>query len=256
VLHFHQDDYPNAAEFSRQAMAIWAAQGKPEHPFALISKSHLATALRESGDLVEGERIGREVLEARRRLAGDNHLAISISLDDLGVTLRLSGRGADALLLQSQARELRAGAGLSTSDSAVAQVQYALSESATGDQTGARADIEAALTVLTDGNAPNPMQVGDAQLAKAHIALTQHDIDAGCAAVRVALDMHPADDPLSGWRGAEAQSVHGECLAARKQFVAARRELQSALSTLQRVRGVDHWMTKQVSRSLQAIAKA
>jgi tetratricopeptide (TPR) repeat protein/predicted Ser/Thr protein kinase len=257
VLHFHEDDYAGAADFSRQAMAIWAAQGKPEHPFALISKSHLAVALRESGDLAEGERIGREVLEARRRLAGDNNLAVSISLDDLGVTLRVLGRGAEALVLQRQARSLREKVpGMAALESAVAQVQYALSTSAAGDQPGARVEVDAALTALTTMKSLSPMQIGNAQLAKAHIALLQNDVEAGCAAARQALDSRPPDDPITGWRHAEAQSVYGECLGARKQFAQARHELQAAMATLQRVRGREHWMTLQVSHSLQSMSKA
>ena len=45
----------------------------------------------------------------------------------------------------------------------------------------------------------------------------------------------------------------GECLAARGQTAQARYQLQYALGTLQRVRGVDHWMTRQVLESLRAL---
>ena len=254
VLHFHEDDYVDAADFSRQAMAIWAAQGKPEHPFALISKSHLAVALRESGDLAQGERIGREVLDARRRLPGNNVLAISISLDDLGVTLRLSGHSVEAVMLQRQAQAMREGVkGMPALEATVAHVQYALSQADADDLPDARIQVDNAVNALAAIKPANPEQLANALLAQARIALSQHDIAIGCAAAMQALDLRPPDDPKTGWRHAEALAVHGECLAARKQFAPARSELQSALADLQRVRGADHWMTRPVQQALQAL---
>jgi serine/threonine-protein kinase len=257
VLHFHEDDYVGTADFSRQAMAIWAAQGKPEHPFALISKSHLAVALRESGDLIQGERIGREVLDARRRIAGDNNLAVSISLDDLGITLRLSGHAAEAVALQGQAQTLREKMSVMPQmESAVAQAQYGLSKSAAGDQSGARQDVDAAVAKLTAMKTPNPLQISSALIAKAQVALVQHDVAASCAAARQALDMRPPDDPGTGWRHAEAQAMYAECLGARGQADQARNQMQSALSIVQRVRGSDHWMTRELHERLRTLIKA
>jgi len=254
VLHLHEAEYADAADFSRQAMAIWAAQGKPEHPFALISKSHLAVALRESGDLVQGERVGREVLEARRRLPGNNALAVSISLDDLGVTLRLSGRSAEAVELQRQAQVLRDGIkGRPALETSVAQVEYALSQADAGDLPAARIQVDNAASALAALKPANPEQLANARVAQARIALAQRDLEAGCAAAKQALDLRPPEKP--GWRHAEALSVHGECLAARREFALARSDLQSALADLRRVRGVDHWMTRPVAQALQSLPK-
>ena len=254
VLYFHEDDYADAADFSRQAMAIWAAQGKPEHPFALISKSHLATALRESGDLVQSERIGREVLDARRRLPGDNALAVSISLDDLGVTLRVSGRSAEAVALQRQAEAMREGVkGMPALVTTTGHIQYALSLADAGDLSAARIQVDNAVNVLSVIKPANLEQLADALVAQARIALAQPDFEAGCAAAKQALELRPADDPKTGWRHAEALAVHGECLAARKQFAPARSELQTALADLRRVRGADHWMTRPLQQVLQSL---
>ena len=254
VLHLQTDDFAGSAEFSRLAMAIWAAQGKPEHPFALISKAHLAVALRESGDLVESERISREVLDARRRQLGAENLPVSLSLDDLGVVLRLSGHAAEAAALQKQAQVMRdKGLAMPALESAAARTQYSLSESAAGDQPGAAHEAQAALAALLAMKAPNHEQIATTLIAKARIAFAQHDVQAGCAAARQALDLRPPDDRMTGWRRAEAQSVNGQCLSERKQFVAARHELQSALAALQRVRGVDHWMTRQTQALLQSL---
>ncbi|MEP6938122.1 MAG: serine/threonine-protein kinase [Rudaea sp.] len=257
VLRFHEDDYAGTIDFSRQAMAIWAAQGKPEHPFALISKSHLAVALRDSGDLVQAEQVGREVLDSRMRLEGDNGLAVSISMDDLGVTLRLSGRAADAVAMHARAQELREKtSSMPAMEAAVAEVQYALSKSAAGDQTGARRDVDAAVAKLRAMKTQNPAQVASALIAKAHIAFVQHDDAAGCAAATQALEMRPPDDPATGWRHAEAQAAYAACQGARGQTVQARNELQSALSTVQRVRGADHWMTRAMRESLRLLVGA
>ena len=103
---------------------------------------------------------------------------------------------------------------------------------------------------------PDQEQLSAALIAKARISLAQHEIAAGCAIAREALALRPPDDPTSGWRHAEAQGVYGECLGAHGQFSLARYQLQSALATLQRVRGTDHWMTRQVRESLRALLKA
>ncbi|MEO5560507.1 MAG: hypothetical protein ABIR10_12570, partial [Dokdonella sp.] len=60
----------------------------------------------------------------------------------------------------------------------------------------------------------------------------------------------------TGWRHAEAQAVHGECAAARREFTLARSEMQTALANLRRVRGSDHWMTRSVLQMLQSVPKA
>ena len=254
VLRMHLDDYSGSAEFSREAMAIWAAQGKPEHPFALISKGHLAVALRESGDLVQAERITREVLASRRRQLGEKNRAVAITLDDLGIVLRLSGHADQAVVQQELAQRMRVGlADVPPPEAAVARVQYALSESAAGDQDGARREVDAGIAALTGMKALDAEQLATAFLAKARIELAQHDVAAGCAVARQALSMRPPDDPNTGWRHAEAQGVYGACLAERHQFGSARSQLTAALATLQHVRGADHWMTRSVRTSLRTL---
>ena len=244
VLRLHEDDFSGSAEYSRQAMTIWAAQGKPEHPFALISKAHLAVALRESGDLAQAERMTREVLASRQRQLGQKNRAVALSLDDLGVVLRLSGHAEQAVLQQQQAQAMRVGlADVPLLEAAVALVQYALSESAAGDQVGADRDIDAGLAALNGMKTPDQEQLGTALIAKARIALAGHEPGVGCAAARQALALRPPDDPTNGWRHAEAQGVYGNCLAARGQKTAARYQLHAARTTLERVRGADHWMT-------------
>ena len=256
VLHLHEDDNVGAADYSRQAMAIWAAQGKPEHPFALISKAHLAVALRESGDLVQAERVTREVLASRRRQLGEKNRAVAMSLDDLGIVLRVSGYPYQAVVQQQQAQAMRVGlTDVPLLEAAVARVQYALSESAAGQQQNARHEVDAGIAALTALKTPDAEQFASALIAKARIALAQHEVATGCAVARQALTLRPPDDPTTGWRHAEAQSVYGECLGARGQTGQARYQLQSALATLQRVRGSDHWMTRQVRESLRVLIK-
>jgi len=257
VLHLHEDNFAKAADFSRQAIAIWVAQGKPEHPFALISKAHLAVALRESGDLAQAERVTAEVLVQRRRQLGEKNRAVALSLDDLGIVMRLSGRADQAVVQQRQAQSMRADlTDVPPLEAAAARVQYALSESAAGNQQDARRDVDAGIAALTALKPPDQAQLSTALIAKARISLAQHEIAAGCATAREALALRPPDDPTSGWRHAEAQGVYGQCLGAHGQFSSARYQLQSALATLQRVRGTDHWMTRQVRESLRALLKA
>ena len=251
VLRMHLDDFSASAEYSREALAIWEAQGKPEHPFALISKAHLAVALRESGDLVQAERISREVLTARRRQFGENNRAVALSLDDLGIVLRLSGHADQAVIEQQLAQTMRRGlSDVPPLEAAIAHVQYALSESATGDRQNARVEIDAGIAALTAMKAPDSEQLATAFIAKARIELAQNQVAAGCAGAHQALSLRPLDDPNTGWRHAEAQSVYAECLAARRQLGPARFQLRAALATLQHVRGADHWMTRGVRARL------
>jgi serine/threonine-protein kinase len=257
VLRLHVDDFGGSAEFSREAMAVWAAQGKPEHPFALISKGHLAVALREAGDLVQAERVTREVLAARRRQLGENNRAVALSLDELGIVLRLTGHADQAVIEQQQAQKIRLGlSNVPPRESAAALVQYALSESAIGNRQDARVQIDAAIAALTAMKSMEPEQLATAFVAKARIELAQGDVTAGCAFAHQALSLSPQDDPTTGWRQAEAQSVYGECLAMRRQPIAARVQLQAALAALEHVRGVDHWMTKGVRARLRALTRA
>jgi eukaryotic-like serine/threonine-protein kinase len=257
VLRMHLDDFSGSAEYSREAMAIWAAQGKPEHPFALISKGHLAVALRESGDLAQAERVTREVLASRRRQLGEKNRAVAITLDDLGIVLRLSGHADQAVVEQELAQRMRVGlADVPPPEAAIARVQYALSESAAGDQQNARREIDTGIAALTDMKVLDPEQLATAFLAKARIELAQHDVAAGCALARQAVSLRPPDDPNTGWRHAEAQSVYGECLAERRQFGSARFQLQAALAALLHVRGADHWMTRSVRTRLRTLRKA
>jgi tetratricopeptide (TPR) repeat protein len=257
VLRMHVDDFSGSAEFSREAMAVWAAQGKTEHPFALISKGHLAVALREAGDLVQAERITREVLAARRRQLGENNRAVALSLDELGVVLRLTGHPDLAVIEQQQAQKIRLGlSNVPLPESVAALVQYALSESAVGNRQNARVQIDAAIATLTAMKSMEPEQLVTAFVAKARIDLAQGDVTAGCALAHQALSLSPQDDPTTGWRHAEAQSVYGECLATRRQPIAARIQLQTALAALEHVRGVDHWMTKGVRARLRALTRA
>jgi tetratricopeptide (TPR) repeat protein len=254
VLRLHLDDFAGSINYSREAVAIWIAQGKPEHPFALISKSHLAVALRESGDLVQAERITREVLDARRRQLGEKNRAVALSLDELGVVLRLAGHPEQAVIQQMLAQKTRLGLpGVPESEAAGARMEYALSESAAGDQLNARRDVDAAIATLTGLSAQEPELLATGFVAKARIELAQHDPAIGCAVARQALSLRPPDDPRTGWRHAEAQGVYGECLAERHQYASARYQLQAALTTLQYVRGADHWMTRQVRGSLRTL---
>lgn len=257
VLRMHLDDFSGSADFSREAMAIWASQGKPEHPFALISKGHLAAALRESGDLIQAESVTRQVLASRRRQLGEKSRAVAITLDDLGIVLRLSGHADQAVVQQQLAQHMRAGlSDVPPREDAIARIQYALSESAAGDQKSARLEIDAGIAALTRLKTLDPEQLATAFLVKARIELALHDVTAGCAVARQALLLRPPDDPTTGWRHAEAQSVYGECLAERHHFASARYQLQAALATLQRVRGADHWMTRGVRTSLRTLSKA
>jgi tetratricopeptide (TPR) repeat protein len=258
VLRMHLDDFTGSAEYSREAFAIWETQGKPEHPFALISKARLAAALRESGDLVQAERLSREVLAARRRQLGESNRAVAaLSLDDLGIVLRLSGHADQAVIEQQLAQRMRRGlSDVTPLEAAMARVQFALSESAAGDRKNARAEIDAAIAGLTALKAPDSEQLATAFIAKAQIELAQNDVAAGCAGAHRALSLRPLDDPNTGWRHAEAQSLYGACLAARGQLGSARFQLRAALTTLQHARGVDHWMTRGVRLRLISISNS
>jgi serine/threonine-protein kinase len=257
VLRMHLNDFSASADYSRDAIAVWVAQGKPEHPFALGSQANLSVALRESGDLVESERLIRAVLAARRRQLGDKHFLVSFTMDQLGIVLRLSGRPAEAVVQHQLAQTMREGvAGMPPQELAAAHVQFALSDLGVGNLPQAHEQIGVALQLLNDMKPANPERLGDALIAQSHIAFAQHDMPAACVAADQALTLRPPDDPATGWRHADALAAHGACLAARKDYVAARGELQSALAMLQRSRGANHWMTAQVRDAIRALPSA
>ena len=256
VLRIHVDDFAGSARYSREAMAIWAAQGNPEHPFALISKTHLAAALRESGDLAQCEVLTREVLAARQRQLGDGNRGVAMSLDDLGVVLRLTGHSYQAVIEHRRAQSIRERlSDVPPQEAAAALVQFALSESDIGSYENARRDVNAGIAQLTSMKSLDQEQLASATLAGAAIELAGHNVSVGCALARQALLMRPTDDPITGWRHAEAQAVFGECLAQLGHSGAARYQLQSALAALERVRGMGHWMTRRVRSALLALQK-
>ena len=257
ILHLHTNDFGGSADYSRQALAIWVAQDKPDHPFALGSKANLSVALRESGDLAQSERLIRAVLATRRLQLGEKHFLVSFTMDQLGIVLRESGRPAEALVQHEFALAARDGvSGMPPQEVAAASVHYALSELGVGNLPAAGEHVDNALKMLNGMKPINNERIADALIAKAHIALAQHDVTASCAAAQQALDLRPPDDPATGWRHAEALSAHGECLAARKDFANGRAEVQSALTLLEHSRGTDHWMTAQVRATLLALPKA
>jgi tetratricopeptide (TPR) repeat protein len=195
------------------------------------------------------------VLAARRRQLGENNRAVAISLDDLGIVLRLSGHADQAVIEHQLAQKMRRGlSDVPPTEAAIAHVQYALSESAAGDRQNALVEIDAGIAALSAMKAPDPEQLATAFIAKARIELAQNDVAAGCEGARQALSLRPPDDPNTGWRHAEAQSVYGECLAALRQPISARSQLRAALATLEHVRGADHWMTRSVRARLSALA--
>lgn len=250
LLRVHQDDYAGGAEYSRRALAVWNALGQPEHPFALGSKANLAVALREAGDLGEAERLLREVLDARRRQLGERHLLVSFTLDPLAIVLRLQGRAAEAVALHRQAQAMRVGMpGLPATETALARMHYALSLADTGDLADAREQVRQALQGVRAAQPASAAQVATVQIAEARIALAQGDVETACADADAAVAARPAD---AGWRRAEAQAVQGACLVARGDGERGRSEQRAALATLERVRGPDHWMTRQLRGALKA----
>jgi serine/threonine-protein kinase len=252
LLRVHQDDYAGGAEYSRRALAVWSALGQPEHPFALGSKANLAVALREAGDLAEAERLLRDVLDARRRQLGERHMLVSFTLDPLAIVLRLQGRAAEAVALHRQAQAMREGMpGLPVTETALARMHYALSLADSGDLAAAREQVRQALQGVHAAKPASAAQIATVQLAEARIALAQGDVDAGCADADAALAARPADAGAAGWRHAEAQAVQGACRVARGDGERGRSEQRAALAALERVRGPDHWMTRQVRGALR-----
>ena len=61
-----------------------------------------------------------------------------------------------------------------------------------------------------------------------------------------ALELRPSGNTSNDWRHTEALAVRGERLVARNEFERGRVEQETALAILRRVRGDDHWMTRQV----------
>jgi hypothetical protein len=171
--------------------------------------------------------------------------------------LRLTGHADQAVIEQQQAQKIRVALrNVPVPESAAALVEYALSESAVGNRQDARVQIDAAIAALAGMKSMEPQQFAAAFVAKARIELAQGEVADGCALAHQALSLSAQGDPTTGWRHAEAQSVYGECLAALRQPIAARFQLQAALAALEHVRGTDHWMTKGVRARLRALTRA
>ena len=108
------------------------------------------------------------MLVQRRRQLGEKNRAVALSLDDLGIVMRLSGRADQAVVQQRQAQSMRADlTDVPPLEAAAARVQYALSESAAGNQQDARRDVDAGIAALTALKPPDQAQLSAALIGRA-----------------------------------------------------------------------------------------
>ena len=109
---------PDGDAMLREAIELWRqAKGVDSFEFAdgigsLVASSRAltnppTTALAARADLLKAERFERELLVARRKVVGDEHLLTATSLHRLGLLLRAMGRHAEAEPLLQEALATR-----------------------------------------------------------------------------------------------------------------------------------------------------
>ncbi|HET6632942.1 MAG TPA: serine/threonine-protein kinase [Rhodanobacteraceae bacterium] len=214
VLEMELGEVQTAAKRFRTVLDIWAGQGKPDHPLAQISRIHLGSALREEGKLVESEALLRKARTVAQKTFGEAHPIALLAGIQLGVTLRQAGKIAAALAIQEAVdRTMRGAKRLPPLFKAKADVQYALTELASGKLEQARTRVDSAAQAIAAMTTVDPVSRGEVLLAQARIDLAQGDSAAGCSAARDAANLARQALGAANVRTRRAESVGAPCAA-------------------------------------------
>jgi tetratricopeptide (TPR) repeat protein len=98
-------DLPMAVELLKSSDKRFSSYFNADHPATLMVMSQLASALYQSGDVADSRLLNEKVLDARRRVLGEEHPDTLSSMNNLAETLRAQGDLAGARSLQEQALE-------------------------------------------------------------------------------------------------------------------------------------------------------
>lgn len=206
-------DFQSAIARLDEALRLQVAKLGEEHREALSTSSHLSYALGVKGEVRRSLALRLQVLEARRRVHGDDPGAIAQALNDVGRSLRFLGRTGEAEQHLREAVELRRridGPGAPTVSVPLANLALVLLD------RGALAEAESAATeaLAVDGRAlrtGHPSLAGRIQLL-GNVRLAQRRLPEAENEFRRALALYRSALPPTHFSIAEAELALAETL--------------------------------------------
>ncbi|MDN5925301.1 MAG: tetratricopeptide repeat protein, partial [Xanthomonadales bacterium] len=190
VLQYKLGDFRGAADHFRQVLAIWKKQGTPNHPLAQISTIHLASALRDLGDVAQSEALLRPAIVQAGKTFGANHPATLLARIELGVTLRSENKMDESLSLQREVVAIiKKNASLPPLFKAKAELQFILTELASGDKLAAKTQMLTLQKTFAAIKAIDPVAQGEFLLAKARVHIATGDEAKGCSEAQHAVTL-------------------------------------------------------------------
>lgn len=225
------EDLPAAERAARQAVEIYSTEPKlnPDRVFAAAA---LAEILREQHRFAESSAMFHEVLQANRRIYGENHRSIASALDSLARIAQAQHRLAEAENLARQAVECASKvAGTDYFMLAYYRTSLGSIQNERGEWTEAEAQWRAALALFEKSSpADNPHRAA-AEYHLGVVLLAKHRPKDAEAYFRAAMGRAQRSGE-SEWRVARAASGLGEALYAQGRVREAESYLVNSYRTV------------------------
>lgn len=254
-LHYDLGDYAAAEDRFRAALAMWRRLGDEEA--AVTGLRNLAAALNQSGRHEEALELHGRLLEAQRRLFGEDHVEVGKSLHGLAVLYRHRGEPelAEPLLRQALAIFI---ARLGPHHTRVAAVRSTLGRVLhdLGRHQEARESLELALATRLELLGEGHVRVANTRKNLAALLLDLGETTAAGELLEKALAVLRAKKPAGDWTIADAESLWGAVLTARGRFAEAEPRLIDGYRTIRAVKGDDDIATAKAKRRVLALYEA
>jgi tetratricopeptide (TPR) repeat protein len=108
VLHRMYGQYADAEPLLLRALTIKEQLVGPDHPDVALSAANLGQLYVAEGQPAKAEPFYRRALAIRQKALGASHPEVAKTLEELANVLRKLGRSTEAVVLDVQAREIRA----------------------------------------------------------------------------------------------------------------------------------------------------
>ncbi len=235
-LLYDLGDYPAAADYFRQALAMWRRLGNDDH--AVFGLRNLAAARLHSGHPEEALELYRQALDLQRRRLGPRDPEIAESLYGLAVLHRARGEPEAAEPLLRQALEIFS-ASYGPRHTRVAAVASSLGRVLhdQGRLPEARRSFEQALELRLELLGEDHVHVANTRKNLAALLLDQGDVEGAGELLEAALASLRRTKPAGNWTIADAESIRGSHLTALGRYAEAEGLVLDSYRILREVKG-------------------
>ena len=110
-MHDDEGNFDEAENLYKRSLSIYTEALGPEHPHVAISLENLAELYRTHGKLAAAEPLYKLSLGVLEKALGEEHPDVATTLDNYAALLRMTGRGNDAVNMETRAATIRGRAG-------------------------------------------------------------------------------------------------------------------------------------------------